>query len=96
MPPDPLQDPEWYSELCVRYPTDQKLVPVRHPQVFHAICQFRIILNVIAEASWGKQAKGMSLAETVQFYERLQTWLDGLPTCFMPRNIVLPAHLKLQ
>ena len=95
-PPDPVAHPEWYGEIYVRYSSSSVPVPTNHPQVFHAICHFRVLLNEIAASTFGGRNKGMSLNLTLHYYRRLKAWFDDLPERLNPKHIVLPAHFKTQ
>lgn len=92
--PDPLEDPEWFGEIWVKYPSSQSLSPSSFGHVFHAKSQFRIIMNEFCEAAYSKDST-ITLEQAYQLRSRLITWYLGLPASLCAKTIVLPAQLQL-
>ncbi|KAJ3538441.1 hypothetical protein NM208_g5904 [Fusarium decemcellulare] len=94
--PDPLEHPDWYGELWLRYPLNRTLHPSHSADVFKAKAEFAIILNALAHRLFGSStAPGLSVTEVVQFYSRFTAWYGNLPLSLSPRQAVLPSHLKI-
>ncbi|KAI9689124.1 MAG: hypothetical protein M1822_000862 [Bathelium mastoideum] len=94
--PDPLANPSWYGELLVQYPGTSKPISTLHPHTFHAMSEFRVILNEIWLASLASLAsKSISMKQALDFYDRLRAWYTGLPSSLGPTRAVLPNQLKL-
>ncbi|KAF4993698.1 hypothetical protein FDECE_13338 [Fusarium decemcellulare] len=95
--PDPLQHPDWYGEIWLRYPLNRTVYPSHSADVFKARAEFAIILNELAHRLFGSSnSPGLSAAEIAQFYYRFTAWYGNLPLSLSPRQAVLPSHLKIQ
>jgi hypothetical protein len=96
--PDPSADPEWYGEMWIKYPMNQKLLPTYFGYLFKAKADFRVIMNDIALHYFGKSESTpkLNLQKVKGFHSRLRNWYDKLPEPLTARRIVLPSHLMLQ
>lgn len=94
---DPSTDASWYGETWVKYPLSEELLSTNHSHVFYSIAQFRVILNEIANQSFGHSGsrKGLSLEETYKYSLRLEEWFQNLAEPLSAKNVVLPSQLKL-
>ncbi|KAK4155533.1 hypothetical protein C8A00DRAFT_13446 [Chaetomidium leptoderma] len=95
--PNPLEQPNWYGELWVRYPSSQSRLPTYHGLLFKAKADFWTILNEVSLLTFSRHrapAK-LSVNQILQFYNRLIAWQQNLPEPLTPRKIVLPHQLKL-
>src|ERR1700742_2454938 len=52
--PDPIEYPEWYGEIWIKYPFSQTLSPSFFGEVFRAKCQFRVIMNEYCLTAYSK------------------------------------------
>ncbi|KAJ1337548.1 DNA binding [Microdochium nivale] len=95
--PDPAEDPEWYSEVWLRYPTRDRLCPVSFGYLFRARAGIRIITNDILLACCGDHApiRHLSIEQASMFSYRLETWYNALPRVLNAKKSVLPSHLLL-
>ncbi|KAM5350843.1 hypothetical protein ACJ41O_007348 [Fusarium nematophilum] len=93
--PDPLEHPEWYGEIWVKYPLNHVLSPSHFGQIFRARCQFRVIMNEFCDVAYSKGSE-VNLDKARVLRERLESWYYGLPGPLLPKTIVLPGHLQLQ
>ncbi|KAM5360090.1 hypothetical protein ACJZ2D_014001 [Fusarium nematophilum] len=97
--PDPLEHPDWYGEIWLRYPLNRMVHPSRSADMFKAKAQFAVILNEVAHklfrTSTPAGAAGLSAVEAAEFYLRFNSWYRNLPVSLSPRQAVLPSHLKI-
>ncbi len=95
--PDPLEQPQSYGELWVRYPLSQPLFPTYHGLLFKAKADFWTIINEISLliSSPHRSPSKLTLGEIFQFYERLKAWFHNLPEPLSPKKIVFPHQLKM-
>lgn len=95
--PDPLEQPQWYGELWVRYPLSQSRSPTYHGLLFKAKADFWKIMNdySLLTLSQHRYPTKLSVHQIFAFYDRLRAWLDALPEPLTARRIVLPHQLKL-
>ena len=97
--PDPWDNPEWYGELWVTYPLDERPYQLYFPCFFRALCEFNVILNDICLHYFGKETMstaGISFEQATPFFTRLKAWYELLPQSLIPERIVFFAQLKLQ
>lgn len=95
--PDPMVNPEWYSETWVRYPLSQSRLPTYHPMLFKAKADLWAIVNeyTLFTVSRFERRELLPPSEVLPFYKRLVAWLDNLPEPLTPRRMVLPHQLML-
>lgn len=93
--PDPLEEPEWYGEIWVKYPLCNRLLPSHFGQVFRARSRFRVIMNEACQAAYSKGSE-MTRDKANELLSRLKGWYGGLSGPLLPKTIVLPGHLQLQ
>ncbi|KAJ4295913.1 hypothetical protein N0V88_004615 [Collariella sp. IMI 366227] len=95
--PDPIEYPQWYGELWVKYPLSQTRLPTFHGLIFKAKADFWTIINSFAQLAFADRHVGSkpSVHEVLPFYHRLRAWERNLPEPLTPRKIVLPHQLKL-
>ncbi|KAF4340966.1 nitrate assimilation regulatory nirA [Fusarium beomiforme] len=96
--PDPGLDPDWYSEIWLKYPSTSVLVPMQYRYTFKARVEFSLILNAaMLQASANEsdnevvQSGAGRIIETI---EKLEAWYRILPGPLLPSNIVFPSQLK--
>jgi hypothetical protein len=101
-PPHPLpnieQNPKWYSEVWLRYPSDEMLYPLGFGYNMKALCELRIIMRDICGASFfgsGPPQK-MHWSKVWQFQRRLEAWFEALPPVLSHMALLYPSHIKLQ
>lgn len=96
--PPIIQLPVDLGEVFVLYPQTGSPWPIQHSSVFRAVVGFRTIMNEIGNRTFGfEKARGpLSLDEAMGYRARILEWMQSLPSSLSPRQIVLPAPLKLQ
>lgn len=95
--PDPVEQPQWYGELWVRYPLTQSPVPTHHGFQFKARAEFWTIMNEFSCLAFSDHRAPckLSINQIFTVHNRLKAWLHNLPEPLTPKNIVLPHQLKL-
>lgn len=95
--PDPVECPQWYGELWVKYPLSQSRLPTYHGLIFKAIADFWTIMNEVSTLTFSRHGPPtkLSVEQIFQFYCRLKAWQSSLPEPLTPKKIVLPHQLKL-
>jgi hypothetical protein len=95
--PDPVQQPQWYPELWVRYPLSQFRLPTYHGLLFKAKADFWTILTEfsIVAFSNGRTPADLPVGQILEYYGRLKAWFDNLPEPLTAQKLVLPHQLKL-
>ncbi|KAK3899213.1 hypothetical protein C8A05DRAFT_46654 [Staphylotrichum tortipilum] len=95
--PDPLQQPQWYGELWVRYPLNQSRLSTCHGLLFKAKADFWTIINELASFTFSPNGSPSKLAvnHVSKFYYKLKAWMHDLPEPLTPKKIVFPQQLKL-
>jgi len=97
--PCPQENPDWYGELYLKYPLNQRLYPAQFGEIFKAKAAFHVILNELSLRQFTDEPRlntGLSDAEVAEYYMRFRDWFENLPESLSPRKAVLPGHLKLQ
>lgn len=97
--PDPIRSAQWYGELWLQYPACQTLVSAHFGLLFKAKCEFRIIMNDLAQTLFGGSGpvqKRLTLEEASGFLNRFKEWENDLPPALSSSRLVLPAQLTLQ
>jgi hypothetical protein len=96
--PDPSSKRDFYGEMWIKYPLDERFCPTHFGHIFRSLCKLRVILNDISADLFGnaESSRNPSWSQTLQHSERLQVWYTALPAIFSPKLIVLPAHFKIQ
>lgn len=104
--PDLMEEPRWYGDVALKYPDIGSLSPTHLGHWLLARCQFRIIMNEVAQVYFSqdsimsaeniRQHPERSLAVANDLHDRLEAWGQGLPACLSPREMALPAHFQLQ
>jgi hypothetical protein len=96
--PDPSADPEWYSQIWVRYPLDPKLYTTSFPLQFKAQSDSRALLNQVSLGKHhvGDGEAGAALPGINRVYFEMKKWHDNLPEPLTPARISLPSQLMLQ
>lgn len=81
----------------MRYPLTQSPVPTHHGLLFKAKADFWTIVNEFSLLTFShhRSPSKLSVNQVFAFYNRLRAWLHGLPEPLTPKNVVLPAQLKL-
>jgi hypothetical protein len=83
--------------MWVRYPLSQSPLPTHHGLLFKAKADFWAIVNdasLLTFSHHGPPSK-LPVNQTLEFYNRLRVWGQGLPEPLTPKKIVLPHQLKL-
>ncbi|KAG8159982.1 hypothetical protein KVR01_010619 [Diaporthe batatas] len=106
--PDPDQDPGWYGEFALEYPSAPGPTPMRWPHTFRAMCGLRVIMNQVAHEAFRDDdddhhnhhppqasVAGLPRHRALGIQARLREWYAGLPEPLRPRMAVLPSHLRL-
>ncbi|KAA8632821.1 hypothetical protein SMACR_02850 [Sordaria macrospora] len=95
--PDPIENPQWYGEIWVKYPGSQSRFPTHLGFMFKAKAQLWTIMNDLSLLSFrdGGLPLKMSSSQVLEFYNRLVNWLHQLPEPLSPRKIVTPHQMKL-
>lgn len=96
--PDPIENPKWYGELWLRFPSNSAMFPTYHGHVFKAISELRHIANDMACLIFedNEAKRSLSAAEIVGFHRRLEAWYTSLPEPVTALRTVLPCQLKMQ
>lgn len=92
--PSPAENPQWYGELWLRYPHSNARYPFRYGYIFKALAELMVILHDASKFLFSSPplATTEALATTCA---RFTQWYAGLPPSLLPRNIALPAQLRL-
>ncbi|KAI0593504.1 hypothetical protein F4775DRAFT_577668 [Biscogniauxia sp. FL1348] len=93
--PDPVEHPEFYPEIWVRYPLNETLWPAHCGILFYANCQLSVYLNNYGRQCFGRDERLHSRKLRQDLYEQVTTWYSNLPEILTPRLVVLPSQLKL-
>lgn len=93
--PDPAESPQWYGELWLKYPHSDKLYPASFGHLFREGCRFVEIMNEAADCLFGSPPR-TTAADFATLYYRFRDWYKNLPGVLLPRNIVLPAQIRIQ
>ncbi|KAL2684517.1 hypothetical protein Neosp_005595 [[Neocosmospora] mangrovei] len=97
--PDPSNDPEWYGEIWLKYPSTEVLVPLRYRYVFKAKNDLSIILNGAIVKAFGTDDKDdlvqRGAKQVEDILRDLKAWHNTLPDLLAPSNVVFPAQLKI-
>ncbi|KAG7404565.1 Nitrogen assimilation transcription factor nirA [Fusarium oxysporum f. sp. raphani] len=97
--PNPDLNPDWYSEIWLKYPLTSVLVPMQYRYTFKARVEFSLILNAaMLQASTSEsdnQAARSGAGRITETIEKLEAWYRILPGPLLPSNIVFPSQLKL-
>ena len=96
--PDPQEDPSWYGEIWLKYPSRTKLYPSNSAGVFKARAEFAVILNDVGQRLFGNPgpSPGLPAVEVAEFYSKFKSWYGSLTDSLTPQMALLPSHLKLQ
>src|SRR5688572_10930164 len=101
-PPHQLLDveknPNWYGEIWLRYPADERLYPMGFGQSMKALCDLRVIMRDICAVSFASNEapQKMHWNQVWDFKERLRAWFDALPAVLSPQDLIYPSHINLQ
>ncbi|KAK3496731.1 uncharacterized protein B0T23DRAFT_63586 [Neurospora hispaniola] len=95
--PDPIENPQWYGEIWVKYPASQSRFPTHLGFLFKAKAELWTIMNDFSLLSFRDHGLPLNLPipQVLGFYNRLVDWLHKLPEPLSPRKIVTPHQIKL-
>ncbi|GAB1311051.1 Nitrogen assimilation transcription factor [Madurella fahalii] len=95
--PDPMDQPQWYGELWIKYPLNPTRLPTYHGLLFKAKADYWTIITefLLLTLSRPRATARLPVHQIFGFYNRFRAWLHGLPEPLTPRKIVLPHQLKL-
>ncbi|KAK2135748.1 hypothetical protein NOF04DRAFT_1365920 [Fusarium oxysporum II5] len=97
--PDPDRDPEWFSEIWLKYPSSSTLVPLRLGLVFKAKMRFSVVLNEamleVEKDSTDSYLFRNGATRIIKIAERMDTWYKAMPEPLSPTQIVSPSQLKI-
>lgn len=93
--PDPVQDPDWYGEVWVRYPLSQTLSRILIGPVIRERCRLRMIMSSAAQVYYEEKAQ-VTQEMAGSYAHLLDAWYSQLPECLKPNWIVQPSHFQLQ
>ncbi|KAK0653055.1 nitrate assimilation regulatory protein nirA [Cercophora newfieldiana] len=98
--PDPKEDPAWYGETLVRYPSSHTLVSLNHGYGFKAKAELAMVMNSLStrlfsckEESQGPVPPSSDLV--LEYIEKMERWFVSLPPCLTAAEIVFPSQLKI-
>jgi hypothetical protein len=98
--PDPDRDPDWYSEIWLKYPSTSVLVPMQYRYTFKAKVEFSLVLNTAMLQAYTSESDNQVVrsgtGRIIETVEKLEAWYRTLPGPLLPSNIVFPSQLKLQ
>jgi len=96
--PDVNVSPDWYSEILLRYNTDQQAFPISFGYGMKALCELRAIQNEIGVMCFSRSAasKKMPWGAALHIHAKMEAWYEALPIALQPRSIFHPSHLILQ
>jgi hypothetical protein len=89
---------EWYSEVWLRYPSDETLYPMGFGYNMKALSELRLIMRDICAISFcvDQPAPKMSWEQALAFHTRLIDWFETLPAALSYQTLLYPSHIKLQ
>ncbi|KAG7425123.1 Nitrogen assimilation transcription factor nirA [Fusarium oxysporum f. sp. raphani] len=97
--PDPDRDPDWYSEIWLKYPSTSVLVPMQYRYTFKAKVEFSLVLNTAMLQAYTSESDNQVVrsgtGRIIETVEKLEAWYRTLPGPLLPSNIVFPSQLKL-
>lgn len=95
--PDPIENPQWYGEIWVKYPGSQSRFPTHLGFMFKAKAELWTIMNDFSLLSFRDHGPplNLSIPQVLEFYNKLINWLHKLPEPLSPRKIVTPHQIKL-
>ncbi|RFN43459.1 hypothetical protein FIE12Z_12303, partial [Fusarium flagelliforme] len=97
--PDPDLNPDWYSEIWLKYPSTSVLVPMQYRYTFKARVEFSLVLNAAMLQDYTSesdiQVVRSGAGRIIETVEKLEAWYRTLPGPLLPSNIVFPSQLKL-
>lgn len=98
--PDPDADPGWYGEFALMYAPSTAPTPMHWPHTFRAMCWLRVIMNQVAQETFGdhhpQAVTGLPQETALEIQSRLEEWYRSLPGPLKPQTAVFPCHLRLQ
>ncbi|KAH5549732.1 hypothetical protein HBI27_015420 [Parastagonospora nodorum] len=95
--PNVENNQRWYSEIWLRYPSDELLYPLGFGYTMKALSELRIIMRDICAVSFiGNEApQKMPWSQVLAYQRRLQAWFESLPSVLSHRALLYPSHIKL-
>lgn len=99
LPPDPEEDPDWYGELSLQYPTNALLIPLNFPQCTKFKFELVAILRSVVSEFLEKEEKSPPAQRRHLFFQavsRLKSLHAALPAPLSPSQVVFPLHMALQ
>ena len=93
--PHPQHEADWYPEVRIRYPSDERLTPINFACSYKAKIGLRLIINEIGMKCFGDGRVRTKLPseDAFAFKAKLNNWFKALPTPFNSAFIVLPIHM---
>ncbi|KAF1923885.1 uncharacterized protein M421DRAFT_404860 [Didymella exigua CBS 183.55] len=97
-PAEPLpENPQWYGEIYLQYPPNEKLIPMRLNHSFRTKCQLRSIKSAISQRAFDdtnlERGAWLTPAETNVFCSKLNTWFETLPEHLNSSRVVFPKDI---
>ncbi|RMZ71889.1 hypothetical protein GMOD_00009240 [Pyrenophora seminiperda CCB06] len=95
--PDVNRSPNWYSEISLRYQSDQKVFPMGFGHGMKALCELRVIQNEIGMMCFNRSAtsRKMPWGAALHIQAKMEAWYEALPASLKPHSIFHPSHLVL-
>ncbi|KAK2598562.1 hypothetical protein N8I77_011965 [Diaporthe amygdali] len=97
--PDPDSDPGWYGEFALMYPPSTTPTPMHWPHTFRAMCWLRVIMNRVAQETFGdyhpQAVTGLPQETALEIQSLLEEWYGSLPGPLRPQVAVFPCHMRL-
>ncbi|KAK1831522.1 nitrogen assimilation transcription factor nirA [Podospora conica] len=93
--PNVAENPQWYGELWVRYPNSNAQYAFRYGHIFKALAELMVILNDASKFLFSDPPRP-TITALAGICARFKQWYLDLPEPLLPRNIALPAQLRLQ
>lgn len=98
--PDPTDNPDWYGQIWVRYPSDPQLYTTHFPHLFHATSRMRTIMLRAWQVGRHINELGGSSRPVLQvcndYFACFKAWYDDLPASLAAASLAHPGPLMLQ
>lgn len=96
-PPDPDENPAWFSDVYVQYPLSETRFITSHGHLFSAWSDLRVITNNLSLVTYNRDSPAaISADQYLSLHRQLKAWFTSLPAPLTPENIVWPSQFKLQ
>lgn len=95
--PDAKEKPQWYGEIWMQYPQNQRIYPMHLGHKIQAEAGIQAIMNSMGLLAFGESSpKSLNSEDIVMLKQSLDNWKDALPEPLQSARLVFPSHFSLQ